>query len=125
MLIQVSIVTPATPTPYHLKDRLDKMLKEMIQNDVIEEHPIDEPAPWISRAVVAPKPGGGLRVTLDARNINKAIQSSNLPIPRQEDIKAQLSGSKVFSRLDFKHAFWQLELHPDSRYLTVFNVNDY
>ena len=89
----------------------------MIQNDVIEEHPIDEPAPWISRAVVAPKPGGGLRVTLDARNINKAIQSSNLPIPRQEDIKAQLSGSKVFSRLDFKHAFWQLELHPDSRYL--------
>ena len=118
------IVTPARPTPYHLKERLDNVLKEMIQNDVIEEHPTDEPAPWISAVVMVPKPGGGLRVTLDARNINKAIQSTNLPIPRQEDIKAQLSGSTVFSKLDFTHAFWQLEIHPESRYLTVFNVND-
>ena len=62
-------------------------------------------------------------VTLDARNINKAIISSNLPIPRQEDIKAKLSGSKVFSKLDFTTAFWQEELHPNSRYLTVFSMN--
>ena len=59
-----------------------------------------------------------------ARNVNKAIQASNLPIPRQEDIKAKLSGAKVFSKMDFKSAFWQLELHPDSRYLTVFHAND-
>ncbi|CAB4033920.1 Hypothetical predicted protein [Paramuricea clavata] len=26
--------------------------------------------------------------------------------------------------MDFKSAFWQLELHPDSRYLTVFHAND-
>ncbi|CAB4029394.1 Hypothetical predicted protein, partial [Paramuricea clavata] len=42
----------------------------------------------------------------------------------QEDIKAKLSGAKVFSKMDFKSAFLQLELHPDSRYLTVFHAND-
>jgi hypothetical protein len=26
--------------------------------------------------------------------------------------------------MDFKSAFWQIELHPDSRYLTVFHAND-
>ncbi len=26
--------------------------------------------------------------------------------------------------MDFKSAFWQLELHPYSRYLTVFHAND-
>ena len=62
-------------------------------------------------------------MTLNARHINKATQSSNLPIPRQEDIKAKLSGTKIFSKLDFKNAFWQLELHPDSRYPTVFYCN--
>ena len=61
---------------------------------------------------------------MDASNVNKAIQSSNLPIPHQEDIRAKLAGSMVFSKLDFKSAFWQLELHPDSRYLTVFRFND-
>ena len=79
------VVTPPRPTPYHSKERVDKILQEMIVNDVIEEHPRDEPAPWVSSAQIVPKSGGGLRVTLDARNVNKAIQSTNLPIPRQED----------------------------------------
>ena len=52
------------------------------------------------------------------------IQSTNLPIPKHEDIKAKLSGAKFFSKMYFKSAFWQLELHPDSRHLTVFYAND-
>ena len=118
------VATPARPVPYHLKERVSKEIDKMIQQDVIEEHPATEPAPWISNAVIAPKADGAIRMTLDARNVNKAIQASNLPIPRQEDIKAKLSGAKVFSKMDFKSAFWQLELHPDSRYLTVFHAND-
>ena len=94
----------------------------MIKNDVIEEHPTNEPAQWISCSTIAPKSNGVIRMTLDVRHVNKAIQSSNLPIPRQEDIKAKLSGKNIFSKLDFS-AFWQLELHSDSQYLTVFHCN--
>ena len=36
-------------------------------------------------------------------------------------LRAELSGSKWFSKLDFKTAFHQLELSEESRYLTVFN----
>ena len=61
---------------------------------------------------------------MDARNVNKAIQSSNYPIPKQEDIKAKLSGAKVFSKMDLKSAFWQIELAEESRHLTVFYAND-
>ena len=49
------------------------------------------------------------------RNVNKAIISTNQPIAKQEGIRAQLAGARYFSSLDFKSAFWQLELHPDSR----------
>ena len=56
--------------------------------------------------------------------IYKALISSNLPIPKQEDIKAQLSGSKIFSKLDFKSALWQLELDPDSCHFTIFHANN-
>ena len=118
------VVSPARPTPYHLTERIGKVINEMIENDVIEEHPVGDAAPWISNAHIVPKSNGGLRVTLDAKKVNKAIQSSNLPIPRQEDIKTKLGGSKIYSKVDFTSAFWQLELHPESRNLTVFNLNN-
>ena len=90
----------------------------MIQQDVIEENPRNEPAPWFANAVLAPKDDGNIRVTMDARNVNKALHSTNYPIPRHEDIKAKLSGCRVFSKMDFKSAFWKIESEPESRYLT-------
>ena len=117
-------VDPPRTIAYHLRDRVDKIITEMCSNDIIEEHPTTEPAPWISNCVLEPKPDKSLRMTLDARNINKAIESSNLPIPRAEDIKAKLAGAKIFSKMDFKSAYWQIELHPESRYMTVFRTND-
>ena len=45
-------------------------------------------------------------------------------MPKQEDMRAQLAGATYFSKPDFKSAFWQVELHPDSRYLTVLHTND-
>lgn len=93
---------PPRLVPYHLKDRVNKAIAEMIEHNIIEEHPPDQPAPWVSCAQIALKPNGDIRVTLDGRNVNKALLSTNIPIPRQEDIKAKLSGSKVFSKMDFK-----------------------
>ena len=118
------ILASPMPIPYHLQERANNIIQDMISQDVIEEHPTDTPAPWISNCVISPKPDGSLRMTLDARNVNKAIQSSNLPIPRHEDIKATLANAKVFSKMDLKSAFWQIELHPSSRYMTVFRANN-
>lgn len=115
---------PCRPLPYHLQERGTKALTKMIHDDVIEEHPQNEPAPWISNSVLIPKDDGTVRVTMDSRNVNKAILSTNLPIPRHEDIKAKLAGAKVFSKMDFKSAFWQIELEESSRYLTVFHGGD-
>ena len=81
------VASLSSKTPYHLKEHVEKEIDKMIAQDVIEEHPPTQPAPWVSNAVSAPKPDGALHVTLDARNVNKAIQGSNLPIPRHEDIK--------------------------------------
>ena len=62
--------------------------------------------------VIVPKPDGDYRITLDAKQVNKALLTSHLPIPHLEDIKAKLSGAVLFSALDLKSAFWQLELEP-------------
>ena len=118
------VVSKQRPIPYHLRDRVNKTIKQMLEDDIIEESPANQPAPWVSNVVIVPKTDGDIRLTLDAKEVNKAIYSSNLPIPRQDDIKAKLAGAVMFSTLDLKTAFWQLELHPDSRYLTTFYNND-
>ena len=115
------VASPPRRVPYHLKSRVGEVVEGMLTAGIIEQHPAGEPAPWTSNLVIVPKDDGGIRVTLDAKNVNKALLSSNFPIPRQEDIKASLSGSKVFSKLDLKSAFWQLEIQPEARHLTVFH----
>ena len=79
-----------------------------IKQDIIEESPINEPASWVSNAVIDPKLDRPIRMTLDACNANKIILPTNHPIPRHKD----------------KPAFWRIELDETSCYLTVFHAND-
>ena len=88
----------------------------MEKQGMIEPH--TGPAPHV---VLAPKDDGSIRVTVDMRQVNKAIKSTNLPIPKVEDIEAEMAGNKVFSKLDFCSAFHQLHLAEESQYATVFH----
>ena len=63
------VIVPPRITPYHLKDRVNKAIKDTIEQDVIEKHPNNQQPPWISCAVIAPKANGDIRVTLDAKNL--------------------------------------------------------
>ena len=100
-----SVAEPPRRIPYPLKSRVDEVINEVVSYRVIEEHPNGEHAPWVSNIVIPPKDNGDIRITLDAKNVNKALMAPNFPISRQEDIKAKLSGAKVFSKLDLKSAF--------------------
>ena len=115
------VAQPKTPVPYHLQSRLDKEIERMEKDDIVEDH--EGPAPYISNLVLAPKDDGGLRVTVDMREPNKAILDTGLPIPRAEDIRKEFAGCTYFTKLDFRTAFHQLELDEESRYLTVFPHN--
>ena len=118
------VSVPPRSVPYYLKARVSDVIDIMLKEGVIEEHPINDPSPWVSCTVIVPKTDGFIHITLDACNEKKAIISTSQPIPKQEDISTQSTGARYFSKLDFKSAFWQLELHPDSHYLTVFHGND-
>ena len=75
---------PQRPIPYHLRERAQKATDTMVKEPItsIEKHPENEPATWISRTAITPKSNGDIRVTLHARNVNKAVQSTNLLIPQ-------------------------------------------
>ena len=86
--------------------------------DVIEE--VTGPTPWVSPVVVVPKKNKGVRICIDMRKANEAIQRIKHPMPTMDDLIADLNGSTVFSKLDLSNAYHQLELGESSRHIPRF-----
>ena len=85
--------------------------------DVIEK--AEGPRPWIS-PVVVPKPNGDIRLYVDMKQGNSAIVGERHPIPAVDEILHDLNGSTVFTKLDKKWAFHQVELSEECRSITTF-----
>jgi len=70
--------------------------------------------------VVVPKTNGAVCISLDLKPLNENALREVHPLPKVETTLAQLSGAKVFSKLDTNSRFWQISLDPDSQLLTMF-----
>ena len=115
-----SVAQPARRIPFHIRKALDKALDELEEHDIIE--PSVGATPWVSPLVVFPKPNNPdeVRVCIDMRQANKAIQRERHPTPTVEEILHDLNGASVFSKLDLNKGYHQLELDPKSRGITTF-----
>ncbi|GFO34954.1 polyprotein [Plakobranchus ocellatus] len=59
---------------------------------------------------------------LDPKALNKNIKREIFEIPTFEQIVPQLGGKEVFTTLDQKDAYWQVELDKASSRLCTFNT---
>ena len=106
--------------PYHLRKLVNKELKKLIENDIIEYS--QGPQEWASNLVATPKSYGRIRLCLDAREVNSCIQRETYPIPTLDSVIDNTTGATFFSKTDMKEAYQQLELSEICRYLTNFHT---
>ena len=100
---------------------MEKELKRLEKVDIIET--VEVPTPWISPIVVVPKKSGDVRICVDMREANKAIKRGKHLMPTIDDLIADLHGATHFSTLDLSSGYHQLELAPESRYVTTFSTH--
>jgi len=112
------IAQPLRRTPYQLRSKVESKIKELLEADIIE--PVDTPTSWVNPVVIVPKPNGDIRLCVDMRRANEAIQRVRHPIPTVDEILQSMNGSTVFSKLDLKLGYHQVELDPGSRDITTF-----
>ena len=105
--------------PFGLRDKVDAKLDELLNLDIIEQVE-DTPTEWVSPLVVVPKSNNDIRICVDMRQANEAVIRERQPIPTIDEILYDLNGSTVFSKLDLKWGFHQIELEPQSRAITTF-----
>ena len=115
------VAQPHRRVPFHVRKQLEEQLRRDEELGVIER--IDGPTPWVSPIVVAPKPKspGKVRVCVDMRQANKAIKRERHVTPTVKEMIGDLNGARVFSKLDLNQGYNQLELAPESRYITTFS----
>ena len=96
--------------PFALRKKVQKEIEHLEQQDIIEDI-TSEATPWLSQLVIVPKSDGGLRLCIDMRNANTAIERTRFTTPTVDDLIFKLKGAKYFTKLDLNSAFHQLELH--------------
>ena len=118
-------VTDSTPfkeryrrIPPSQYEAVRKHLQEML--DIGAIRPSD--SPWCSAVVLVKKKNGELRFCIDLRKLNLRTVKDAYTLPKIDEILERLKGSCVFSSLDLKSGYWQVDLEEESKQYTAFTL---
>ena len=113
--------------PIHLEAAFKEEIKSLVKLGILEE--VKEHTDWVNSYVIVEKDTGShhslnhtikkkLRICLDPRDLNEALEREPYHTCSVDEITAKLKGRTVFTIVDFKKGYWMVVLQPDSKKLT-------
>ncbi|XP_064461569.1 uncharacterized protein K02A2.6-like [Ornithodoros turicata] len=105
--------------PFAFRESVEKELTHMVEEGVLT--PV-KTSDWATPLVVVPKPEGKIRICGDySVSINPNLRTEQYPLPRTDELFATFTGCRVFTVLDLRSTYLQLNL--DEQAQKVFTVN--
>ena len=105
--------------PAAMLPKITSKLKEMEKEGHLAK--VTQPTDWVNSMVVAQK-GEKIRICIDPSDLNKAVKREHYPIPTVEAVTTKIPGAKVFSVLDAKSGYLQMNINYESSLLTTMNT---
>ena len=102
--------------PPQMYDEVKTHLQEMLDLGAIRP----SNSPWASAIVLVRKKDGRLRFCIDLRKLNNRTVKDAYSLPRIESIIDSLGGAQIFSTLDLKAGYWQVEMAEECKAYTAF-----
>ena len=99
-------------------EEVRKHLEEMVNIGAIRK----SQSPWASAIVLVRKKDGSLRFCIDLRKLNERTIKDAYSLPQIEESLDCLNGAQIFSSVDLKSGYWQVELTEESKAMTAFTV---
>lgn len=113
------VIQPYRRIPVPLEKIVDEKIEQLLKLGIIEK--FHGSPSWVSPLVIVPRSqSDDIRICVDMRRANQAVDRENHPLPTFEDFLPKLENAKLFSKIDIKNAFHQVEIAPDSRDITTF-----
>ncbi len=104
------------PIPLAKRSAVDSEIETMVEQGIWEPAPKSN---WAHHMVLVKKPDDSVRITTDLSPLNKFVTPDRFPLPTIQDLFLELRGATVFSTIDIKKAFYNIELAEESRPLTA------
>ena len=79
-------------------------------------------SPWASAVVLVRKKDGSLCFCIDLRRLNARTVKDTYSLPHIDETLDCLGGAIIFTSLDLKSGYWQVEMDEESKALTTFIV---
>ena len=106
---------------YPLKGKINDDLKRLKTLGSLEKVSY---SPWAAPIVLVLKPNGTVRICEDYKvTVNNDLEVHQYPLPKAEELFANLNGGNKFSKLDLSHAYQQVLLDNQSRTCGTINTH--
>ena len=102
--------------PPQMYDEVKAHIQEMLDLGAIRP----SNSPWASAIVLVRKKDGRLRFCIDLRRLNNRTVKNAYSLPKIESILDSLIGAQIFSTLDLKAGYWQVEMAEECKAYTAF-----
>lgn len=106
--------------PFAFRDKIEESIKDYVKCGMLSSV---EHSQWGTPLVPILKPDGNIRICADYKTtVNKFVEDVNYPLPLISDIFARLGGNSIFSKLDMKFAYNQLELDDETKRILTWST---
>jgi hypothetical protein len=113
---------PVSRTPYRMSTpeliEPKLQLKEMMDKGYIRPNV----SPWGAPVLFVKKKDGTLRLCIDYRQLNKVTIKNKYSLPRIDDLFDQLGGASIFSNIDLRSGYHQVQIKSEDIHKTAFRT---
>lgn len=109
------------PIPFSLKSKVEAELERLQTEEVLV--PVSSSS-WGTPIVPVLKKSGEIRICGDFKvTLNPFLEVEKYPLPRIEELFANLQGGQTFSKIDLSQAYMQLKLNDESKKLCTISTH--
>ncbi|KAI5152754.1 hypothetical protein ENBRE01_2980 [Enteropsectra breve] len=123
MKIKITDTTPISKYPYpvpgKMREAVNNEIKRLTELGVIRKAKCVE---YASPAFPISKKDGSIRLVVDYRAINAITVKEGFPFPNVHEELRAIPKSKIFSQIDLKRGYHQMEVDENSRKYTAFVI---
>ena len=113
---------PYHRSPYRMSPKELEELKAQIDRFLKLGHIRRSISPYGAPVLFVPKKDGGLRFCVDYRALNKNTVKNRYPLPKIDELLDQLSGARVFSKIDLRSGYHQIRILSEDTHKTAFRT---
>ncbi|QRW23611.1 Retrotransposable element Tf2 protein [Rhizoctonia solani] len=113
---------PLNSPLYSMTDAKSATLKDWLRDELKAGKIRPSKSSISSPVMFVPKKDGSRRLVVDYRCLNNRTRKNVYPLPRPDDLMAQLRGAKVFTKLDLRWGYNNVQVKEGNKWKTAFRT---